>query len=180
MARAQVAYLQPDWGMPGARYFRCQPLASTLSTDACARNWRASLDQDSGGRLHKCRTCPVGAVHAGETAASLSPLRGAKLCARCQTGSTRIISGWLCVSCYNREREFVLQRNARGRPPVGMPPLHRRALRVIEDGEARTVDRGLTVDLAELMTAALRDSRRSVVFVFDGRPAARFGQVALW
>lgn len=180
MNPAQVAYIEPEWGAPGARYFRCLPLASTLSTDACARNWRASLEQLDGGRLYRCMTCPVGAVHAGETAASLSPLRGAKLCARCQTGSTRIISGWLCVSCYNREREFVLQRNARGKPPVGMAPLHRRALRVIEAGEARVVDRGLTLDLAELMVAALRDSRRAVTFVFDGRQAARFGQPGLW
>jgi hypothetical protein len=174
-----VEYEQPAWGVPGQRYFRCLPMAATITAGACAANWRASQERDVE-RLLKCRTCTIGAVHAGETAASLSPLRGAKVCARCLTGTTRLIGAWLCVSCYNREREWVAQRNAKGRIPTRMAPLHRRALKVIEAGDARVVTRDLTVGLEELMVAALRDSAKATVFAFSGAPAAQFPQGALW
>lgn len=174
-----VSYVAPDWGMPGVRYFRCEPMAATLATGACASNWRASLERDSE-RLMKCRTCPIGAVHAGDTAASLSPLRGARICSRCVTGTTRLIHEWLCVSCYNREREFMAGRNAKGRVPTRMAPLHRRALKVVEAGSTRILARDLTAGLEELMAAALRDSKRSATFAFNGRASARFAQGVLW
>lgn len=176
---SMVRYEAPAWGMPGVRYFRCEPMAATLGTEACAANWRASNERDAE-RLMKCRTCPVGAVHAGETAASMSPLRGTKVCSRCLCGTTRLIHGWLCVSCYNREREWMAGRNAKGKAPVRMQPLHRRTLKVVEAGDARVIHRDLTMGLEELMAAALRESRKSVVFAFNGATAARFPQVALW
>lgn len=174
-----VQYIEPEWGMPGARYFRCEPMAATITTQACAANWRASCDRESE-RLMKCRTCPVGAIHAGETAASLSPLRGATICSRCLVGSSRLVRGWLCVSCYNREREYLAGRNAKGKAPIKMLPLHRRTLRVIENGQARHVSREHTATLEELMAATLRDSAKTVVFAFNGGPSAKFSQGVLW
>lgn len=174
-----VAYCSPDWGLPGKRYFRCEPMAATITTDACEANWRASNESDCE-RLLKCRACPIGAVHAGETAASLSPLRGAKVCARCLTGTTRLIGSWLCVSCYNREREWVAQRNAKGRIPTRMAPLSRRVLKVVDADGSRMLARDLSVGLEELMVAALRDSAKATVFSFNGATSAQFPQGALW
>ena len=176
---SMVTYLRPAWGLPGARYFRCEPMSATLAVDACAANWRQS-HEPGGERLFRCRVCPVGAVHAGDTAASLSPLRGTRICSRCQVGTTRLIHTWLCVSCYNREREYVLGRNARGKAPTLMQPLHRRSLKVVESGAGRVLSRDLTATQEELMAAALRDSDRAVVFAFNGGPSARFAQAALW
>ena len=174
-----VDYMTPDWGVPGVRYFRCAPMSATIAVDACAANWRASHG-DSAERLHKCRVCPVGAVHAGDTMASLSPLRGSKVCSRCGTGTTRLVHAWLCVSCYNREREWTIQRNAKGQRPTRMAPLHRRSLLLLEAGGARVFGRDLTASTEELMVAALRDSDRAVQFAFNGRAAAQFSQGRLW
>lgn len=176
---SMVHYFTPDWGREGVRYFRCLPMAATLATEACAGNWRASNERDAE-RLLKCRTCPVGAIHAGDTAASMSPLRGTRICSRCLIGTTRLIHSWLCVSCYNREREWRAGRNAKGKIPSRMLPLHRRTLKVVEAGAVRIAERDLTVSLEELMAAELRDSRKAVVFAFNGATAARFPQVALW
>lgn len=154
-------------------------MAATLAVEACASNWRAS-HEPGGERLFKCRICPVGAVHAGDTAASLSPLRGARICSRDQNGTTRLIHGWLCVSCYNREREWVAGRNAKGKAPTKMQPLHRRTLRVVEGGHARLVSRDLTASLEELMAATLRDSSKVVTFAFNGAAAAHYAQGRLW
>ncbi len=174
-----VDYVSPEWGLPGTRYFRCAPMTATIAVEACASNWRASLERDSE-RLLKCRSCPVGAVHAGDTAASLSPLRGMRICSRCVTGTTRLIHEWLCVSCYNREREHIAGRNAKGKAPSRMAPLHRRAIKIVEAGVPRILARDLTTGMEELMVAALRDSRNSVAFGFNGRPSARYGQGVLW
>lgn len=174
-----VAYLQPEWGQPGVRYFRCVPMSATLATEACALNWRAS-HEPGGERLFKCRVCPVGAVHAGETAASLSPMRGASICSRCQEGTTRLIQGWLCVSCYNRELERKRGRNAKGKVPTKIPPLHARTLALVEGGVARRLSRPATLDLVELMAAALRDSSQTVAFCFNGRASMLYAQGRLW
>lgn len=175
----EVAYVQPSWGLPGVRYFICAPLAATMAVGACEANWRASHGP-AAERLWKCKTCPVGAIHAGETAASLSPLRGSKVCSRCQTGTTRMIGGWLCVSCYNREREFVAGRDARGKAPIKASLLHRRTVRVTEAGVTRVLARDLTGSMEELVFGALRDCKRVATFSFNGSALARYSQASLW
>lgn len=175
-----VEYINPPWGKPGDRYFRCSAMAATLATDACGANWRAS-HEPGAERLLACRVCPIGAVHAGETDASLSPLRGTKTCSRCGLGTTRLIGSWLCVSCYNREREYRLGRNARGKVPSCMPVLMRRTLCMVESsGLVKRLSRDMTVDTEELMIAALRDNDRTVMFCFNGRSSAHYAQAVLF
>lgn len=177
---SMVNYVTPVWGLAGQRYFGCQALAATLTTTACASNWRSS-NEPGAERLMPCRSCPIGQAHAGDTDASTSPLRGARVCSRCLAGTMRLINGWLCVSCYNREREYIAGRNAKGRRPTRMATLDRRELKVFEFGVgARTMARALTVGLEEIMAAALRESSHRVVFAFDGHPAARYRQQTLW
>lgn len=175
-----IAYFRID-EVPDKQYFRCEKLHATLSTDACEANWRrANSDPDS---VSCCRRCPVGALHSGEVATSLSPFRGSKICARCHRVSTRLVGKHLCVSCWNREREIRIGRNAKGTVPSKLYPLNARRIVVVEDvdgGTRRVLSRAMTYAPAELFIAALRDSQNMITFCFDGISAAQFSQLRLF
>lgn len=159
-------------GAPADRlYFVCRPLVATLSTDACADNWRRAQDSDDGS-LWRCRNCVVGAEHAGETAANLWYGRGQLICSRCHRGVARLIYDEWCVSCYNRQREYLVGRNARGAFPSRMRPLAKRVMRIMAGGHPAEVRRPLSADTAELIVSVLRDSREKIVFHFWGGPQA--------
>ena len=162
-----VAYVQIA-GAPGI-YFGCQPYRAKLSTAACARRWREA-QTDRGAKFEKCRGCPIGAAHAGETAVYYSKLYDANMCTRCGRGtSRRMIFGRLCISCYNREREFIRGRNAKGTVPR-KHQLARRTIRyAVEGGGVHTLTIEHTADIEELMLAVLRKTRGRVQFAFDGR-----------
>jgi hypothetical protein len=102
------------------QFFRCDALRSTLSREACAGNFSGAqnLAEEQVTCRHLCRRCPIGAAHAGVRLMHESPFRGASTCPRCGKFSTRIINGTRCVSCYNREREFVRGRNGKGTKPT--------------------------------------------------------------
>jgi len=153
----------PD--LPGKTLFKCEKLLATLSTEACAEMWRQANHQNIESRA-SCKNCPIGAAHAGESDASMSPLKGSMICARCQRPATRLIEGHVCVSCKNREYEWVKGCNAKGSRPVKMPPLAPRCLNYMHGREPCSIERKLTKNPAELVVAALRDSRHTVAFGF--------------
>jgi len=129
----------PELG-PG-RYFECTRLRGSVSTDWCARQWR-EVNQQPEGRRHprwvSCSDCTTGAMHAGVGTEDLPPaLSEMRVCARCEAESGRIIRGYLCVSCYNREREYRIGRNAKGKPPVKHPPLFDVHLRVFDPAKPK-------------------------------------------
>lgn len=155
--------------LPGVPAFRCEKLFATLSVASCADMWRKA-NHDNLDRLARCKTCPIGAMHAGETAASLSPFMGSTVCARCQSTATRLIGKHLCVSCYNRQREFVIGRNSKGSRPSKMKPLGRRTVRYFAAGEPRTLTLDLSADTTEMVVAVLRDCKKRVQFAFYGMP----------
>ena len=103
--------------VPGRTFFNCERMRAKLSTDSCAAMWRKA-DAATDGTNNSCKLCPLGAVHAGEVAASMSPLKGALICARCHRQASRLIGKHLCVSCKNREYELLKGRNAKGTAPV--------------------------------------------------------------
>jgi hypothetical protein len=71
----------------------------------------------------KCRDCRIGAAHAGERHVHHSKIFDLGICPRCRRGGSRMIGGRLCVSCYNREREFKIGRNAKGtKPSIALQP----------------------------------------------------------
>jgi hypothetical protein len=67
---------------PGVRYFKCQRLRTTLPVSRCGQ-MRKHANHKKDDRRWACWLCPIGAAHAGEEKASLSPFRGALICARC-------------------------------------------------------------------------------------------------
>lgn len=169
-----IEYRTIEGAPAGKLYFRCEPISATLSVEACAGNWRRAQggDENAIGSL-RCRSCPTGALHAGETAANLWAGRGQMICSRCHRGAVRLIGGWLDVSCYNREREWIRGRNARGQAPSKMAPLSPREIRVWVGDKRQMVRREYTQSAAELIVATLRDSREAVTFAFSGAPVAR-------
>lgn len=165
--------------VPGKTYFRCDRQRATLSTEACKTMWRKA-DEVSDGLHHACRLCPIGAVHAGEVAASMSPLKGTLTCARCHRTAGRLISGMICVSCQNRQYEWIKGRNAKGTAPVKLCSLDARRLRYRHGDELKVARGRYTMDADELLVAVLRDSKQSVVFAFNSAPPAAIRQARLW
>lgn len=165
--------------VPGKTYFRCDRMRATLSTEACSASWRRA-DAVPDGRNNNCRLCPIGAVHAGEVAASMSPLKGTLTCARCHRTAGRLIGSMVCVSCYNRAREVLIGRNAKGTAPVKLCALNARRLRYRHGDDLLTLRVRHSVDTDELMVAVLRDSKQSVVFAFNSTPPAAIRQARLW
>ncbi len=119
-------------------------------------------------------------VHAGEVAASMSPLKGTLTCARCHRTAGRLIGAMICVSCKNREYEFLKGKNAKGTAPVKLCALNARRLRYRHGDEILSVRGRHTVDADELLVAVLRDSKQSVVFAFNSTPPAAVRQARLW
>lgn len=153
--------------LPGRKFFACGPLRATIATDVCAGNWRASNESAAGGRLH-CKRCEIGARHAGQADSNMSALHGLRICARCHRLATRLISKHICVSCYNRSREALLGRNAKGTKPVELTAemLVRRSVSYLSGGEFKTRVIERAVDQDEVIVAVLRDEPKAVRFAF--------------
>lgn len=110
--QSPVRFLSPDFA-PHLPLFHCARHACDLSVSACAHNHVAA-------RMFACSGCAVGrqhAVAAGLLSARAAPVRSAldaARCCRCMRSASRLVHGKLCVSCFNREREFIRGRNAKG------------------------------------------------------------------
>jgi hypothetical protein len=149
--------------MPGVAMFKCERLHASLQVGKCRDMWVATNEGAIGG-CERCGKCQVGAGHAGVTGSSFSPLRGTMTCARCHRTDQRLIGGNVCVSCYNRAREWLSGKNAKGSKPCKHPALERRVVRYVEDGVVRVMSRAHTVGMGELVVEVLRDSGKRVVF----------------
>lgn len=155
--------------LPGVQMFKCERLRATLAVSSCANMWRGGNREDVE-RLERCKACPVGAVHAGETAASMSPMMGQCICARCHRGATRLVGKHLCVSCYNRQREFLVGANSKGTAPLKVGQLTRRRIRYFAGQDPIQLTLDHSRDTMELVVTALRDSKKRVMFAFSANP----------
>jgi hypothetical protein len=169
-----VGYFEyPGCDLP---FFRCTPYRASLSTSACAGRWRAARDAKGAqaDRFEKCRGCPIGAAHAGEAVITYSAYYDTSICPRCGIGGSRMIRGELCVSCYNRQRELLVGKNAKGTAPVKAARLQPHRIRVAVDG-ATVSDhvRPLAADTDEVMVSILRRTPGHVMFGFFGQSPLR-------
>ena len=167
--------------LPGRKFFRCEPLRASITMEECGRRWHSgnmgvgpaansddadvSASPDASMRCMTCKGCVVGARHAGVQSANLSHLKGAIICGRCHQGCTRLIGKHLCVSCYNRQREYLLGKNAKGTKPVKLAPLHRRIITYVSAGQLRTKTLEHSVDMDELIVTVLRDEPHAVKLI---------------
>lgn len=110
----------------------------------------------------------------------MSPLKGTTICGRCHRIAPRLIRGHICVSCYNREREILLGKNAKGGKPVKLRPLSRRRVYYLEAGEPKTLHMELSAATDELIVATLRDAHNRARFAFRGEIRGAPSQLRLW
>lgn len=157
--------------LPNEQMFLCAKRKASFRVATCAEMWRtANQQRDVPERLDLCKNCPVGAEHAGVKDVSLSPLCGVSICARCHVGTTRLVKRHLCVSCYNREREFLIGKNSRGNKPIRHPQLYRIKLKILAGSTLSVCQLDRAVDLTEVVVAALRDVKKQVTFGFQSMP----------
>ena len=106
---------------------KCDRLQMSLTEAGCVRLWKSAQDPENRPQAHEgrhhCLGCPLGAMRAGvDRAEEVSAATQAKeairpICPRCERPALRIIEKRLCISCYNRDREARVGRNARGGTP---------------------------------------------------------------
>lgn len=162
-------------GVPG-RYFDCPRNLGMLSTTACARAYQEAMSPDflREGRRITCRGCPVGAQHAGVASGpAVSRFLGSSMCARHQGDGGRLIRGSICVSCYNREREWKIGKNAKGAKPVHARPIGGVALALVAGGRSRVALVGNVTGVVEAAIQILRTAREPVSFGW-GRARPKF------
>lgn len=80
-----------------------------------------------------------------------------------------MIKGRLCVSCYNREREAIIGRNAKGTVPRLSGKLHTVAIAVLEDSGGRIQVFERVTSVVEAMIIAAKGANGPIAF---GRPVA--------
>jgi hypothetical protein len=112
----------------GLAVFKCEPLRSSLQPHQCADRWRNAQVGSA------CNGCHIGAQHAGQKPKPPKPMR--LPCIRCGSTEMRLISNTLCVSCFNRTREVVKGRNAKGRFPRNSGSKLHEAVAVIHQPDA--------------------------------------------
>lgn len=148
--------------------FRCERRSATLQVSACSQMWRDANHRECPERLDRCRGCQVGAAHSGEGDISTCPITGTDICTRCHRGGMRLVRDEICVSCWNRERECLIGRNAKGSAPKMHPPLHAGSITVMAGDEIKVFSTPHCCSTTELMIRALRDCRKRVLFSFAG------------
>jgi hypothetical protein len=102
-------------------------LSATFSVSFCAESHRKANSQEGikAGFRPACRLCPIGARNAGTSEfVDRSRLFASKTCARCERQSRRLVWNQICVSCYNRQREYKTGLNKRGNPLVKIHVYH--------------------------------------------------------
>ncbi|EPT1451880.1 hypothetical protein ACVOZ6_003468 [Escherichia coli] len=150
--------------LPDKPCFYCTRRNATLQVATCAAQWKLANSRARSECSHQCQTCPVGAVHAGEGELTMSHLRGKEICARCHRVGLRLISGDICVSCWNRQREVFIGTNARGKRPTNHPPITPYRAAILCGNRVTLIKRAHATSNEELMVAALRDNTRQVFF----------------
>lgn len=108
-----------------------------------------------------CRNCPIGAERAGTTvplaAAAVDDMR--QRCARCGRNASRLIHKTHCVSCYNRQREARLGRNAKGTRPHLCDVLHPQRLAIATASTIRVVALAAVTGREEAVAMVARYAR---------------------
>lgn len=116
----------------------------TLSVASCASQHRAAQTKEWAHRLPHCADCPIGAKNAGLEVAP--PFKARMVCVRCGCGASRMVLGRLCLSCYNREREWRVGRNAKGQAPKQFRALGRYLFTCPANGRRYQVDATCSVE----------------------------------
>lgn len=163
-----IKYFSMDQ-LPG-KYFNCEKLSGTMTDLSCAAQFR----KHKGGSS-KCSECEIGAFHSGERIVHGLPER---FCPRCGGTDKRLIYGNTCISCYNRGRELLAGKNAKGAFPK-YARTFRRAIVFVPGMGTLTMER--VVDVAEAVLTVLRGNPTARVRpVLDSPPVRQMSLFPEW
>ena len=129
--------------------FSCEKLHATLSEQTCAQ-------RHLSGKFLTCKDCAIGAANAGRPIPENT--RFSALCQRCRTTGNRLVSGRLCISCYNRELEFKKGKDRRGKKPS----LQLHMVTALVDGKPLT---DLALSFVEMAVKAAKTAKPGSVVV---------------
>jgi len=156
------------------QYFDCPFGFATLTTQACAKSYKLAMSSRGlrKGLRIVCKACPVGAMHAGTPKAEVSESRflGCGFCSRCQSDARRLIRGSICVSCYNRERELLIGKNAKGGKPIFARPISSISIAFTVGEDARVIVRRMdkVSSYLEAIISIQRTQPKQVVYGWVG------------
>ncbi len=141
----------------------------TLTPSACAGMWQRArqLRHESYNPVEACCGCRIGAGHAGFEDAPEERKTGLidHICTRCHRPATRFVYGRICISCYNRGREVIKGRNARGTAPKFLPPLISASVDYLVEGKKQHVTLEQVTDLMEARLSLVRKSSKVLALV---------------
>jgi hypothetical protein len=152
---ATVAYFEVDYA-PG-NYFSCEKQRATISVSTCSAQFKKNKKNKHNCSGSVCVNCEIGAIHAGEKIVYGLP---EKMCCRCGRTDQRLIQAKICVSCYNRQREWVIGLNSKGKFPVNARPLYNVNVFNARTGETQI---NLVTDAAECAMVGLRKSPKAAL-----------------
>jgi hypothetical protein len=165
-----ITYRSID-GVPG-QYFDCPSGMGCLSANACGRAYSEAMSPVGlkEGRRITCRACPVGAQHAGvpTEAASVSRFVGSSCCSRCHGDARRLIRGSICVSCFNREREYLIGKNAKGGKPIHAKTIGSEVITCLIGSSVQVRKMDKVASPMECVLSVLRSESRTVFFSWVG------------
>jgi len=147
----------------------CERRNMRLTEAGCIRFYQSSnpIAPPVWEGRRSCHLCPVGAARSGAVVDPLQATRErlAPICPRCRRASDRIISGALCISCYNRAAEIRRGRNGKGAPPrVVAGRLFPARVVVIEGGSIDQIETDVSSGPMELALWRARSARGAVSF----------------
>ena len=173
MSEGSIEYYAIE-GAPG-RYFKCPKGVGKLSDKSCNSLYTEAMSPKGlrEGLRFQCRGCPVGAVHSGvkPLKANASRFLSSLTCARCIRPTSRLIRGLICVSCYNREREALIGKNAKGNKPVRVRAIDSCVISFGDEDDTHAVARiDYCASKLEALLSVTRSKARSLSFGFLGLP----------
>jgi hypothetical protein len=148
---------------------RCERQSMTLLRAGCARLWKSAQEKRPDpweGRWH-CRDCLIGAANAGQSVqpVALEATEWRLICSRCLRPAERLVHLRFCLSCFNRNREATMGRNAKGgRPRLcgRLRPVH---VVVTRQGARHVVvTEGAAIGPSEVMTTVARGASGRLAF----------------
>ncbi|HED33724.1 MAG TPA: hypothetical protein ENJ08_05825 [Gammaproteobacteria bacterium] len=151
--------------------FTCPNHAGNLkiSEASCASMWQRarSLRNESYNPIEACCGCAIGARCAGCDEDAQERKMGLidHICTRCHRPATRFVYGRICISCYNRGREVMIGKNARGAVPKYLPAMISVHVAYQDDGVLRQVDVEQVADETEARLSLVRKSSHVLAFV---------------
>ena len=120
-----------------------------------------------------CYQCPIGAANVGAKCGDSARLE--RICTRCHRPTAKFIYERLCVSCTNRQYEYIKGRNARGRRPVKLSRMSHYQVITSMHETFTEVDVGLVIDAMESVLASIRRTRGESVCVLTHRYSSMHG-----